>query len=667
MNGEITKKVPKGIRYLSDWKEFRFELFPSKCIVDKQIPGCGYTEWAITCPQNVIIASPRKMLLQNKADQHEGEVFLVVNEEDKDPSVDIDLYAKPTNKKEEVIVKTDEERINFRNKLYKEIESYTIDKATRGQHSKILVTYDSYYIVKGILKELGKFQYFHTVVDEFQTLLQDSRFKSDTELKFMEALEDVEKVQFVSATPILRRYLEMLDDFKDMPYRELDWKTLDPGRVRKPEFEGIHTMKSVGEKLALVIGKYQRGEYESKFVVDKETGEVRRVVSDEAVLYVNSVKHIVAIIKKCGLTPEETNILCANTPANLKKIKSVLGKQWGIGSVPLKGTKPKKFTFCTRTVYLGADFYSECARSFIFSDSNIDCLAVDIIQDIQQIFGRQRLSENPWKNSATIYYRATADYNKMTEEDFKKELEKKMNESESLLRTWDNTGSFDRVSLARVYEVNARTNHYKQDYVSVNNGEAVFNQYAHVADIRAFDIQQKDYADRFTVFANYAENYGDVEDQEVAKVLNVYKDINGETWKRLQLICEFYFEFGPSRTQTLLDQLQEVDPVKEVFLAAGPERCKANGYSISKIKNELGLSIFNMDELDSKIYSEFHEGDCWLKANIKDSLQKIFDDCGYQRKAKSTTIEDWFETSGAYMNINGKRINGIKLKSRKRV
>lgn len=134
-------------------------------------------------------------------------------------------------------------------------------------------------------------------------------------------------------------------------------------------------------------------------------------------------------------------------------------------------------------------------------------------------------------------------------------------------------------------------------------------------------------------------------------------------WERLQYICGL----EETKRNYVLDQLQEVDPVKEVFLAAGPERCKANGYSISKIKNELGLSIFNMDELDSKIYSEFHEGDCWLKANIKDSLQKIFDDCSYQRKAKSTTIEDWFETSGAYMNINGKRINGIKLKSRKKV
>lgn len=83
------------------------------------------------------------------------------------------------------------------------------------------------------------------------------------------------------------------------------------------------------------------------------------------------------------------------------------------------------FTFCTRTVYLGADFYSLCARSFIFSDSNSDCLAVDIAEDLPQILGRQRLQDNPWKNTANFYYRITADYREMKESDFQAILDRK--------------------------------------------------------------------------------------------------------------------------------------------------------------------------------------------------------------------------------------------------
>lgn len=107
-----------------------------------------------------------------------------------------------------------------------------------------------------------------------------------------------------------------------------------------------------------------------------------------------------------------------------------------IGKVPKRDVKPKMFTFCTRTVYLGADFYSLCARSFIFSDSNIDSLAVDISEDLPQILGRQRLFENPWSNSAVFYYRSTANYREMKEEDFKRVIEFKQRSTESLLSVY---------------------------------------------------------------------------------------------------------------------------------------------------------------------------------------------------------------------------------------
>ena len=37
--------VPSGIRYISDWNEFNFNKFPGKCIINKQLPGCGFTEY----------------------------------------------------------------------------------------------------------------------------------------------------------------------------------------------------------------------------------------------------------------------------------------------------------------------------------------------------------------------------------------------------------------------------------------------------------------------------------------------------------------------------------------------------------------------------------------------------------------------------------------------
>lgn len=91
--------VPKGIRYVSEWNEFNFSKFPEKCIINKQLPGCGFTEYCLRGSENVILCSPRKMLLENKKDQHENEVYLVVNEMEKEVEIDKDISKEPKNAK----------------------------------------------------------------------------------------------------------------------------------------------------------------------------------------------------------------------------------------------------------------------------------------------------------------------------------------------------------------------------------------------------------------------------------------------------------------------------------------------------------------------------------------------------------------------------------------
>ena len=145
------------------------------------------------------------------------------------------------------------------------------------------------------------------------------------------------------------------------------------------------------------------------------------------------VKNICDIIKKFKLTLDNTDVLCSRTTVNRRKIKKAMGcKGRGIevlGTVPKKGELHKMFTLCTRTVYLGADFYSTCARTIILSDSNIDCLAVDISLDLPQILGRQRLDENPWKTRAEFFFKVTKGEKKRTKEDFDAIIKKKLENS----------------------------------------------------------------------------------------------------------------------------------------------------------------------------------------------------------------------------------------------
>ena len=174
--------IPRGIRYISEWNEFRFNKFPNKCIINKQLPGCGFTEYCINGPENVILCSPRKMLLKNKYDQHKNDIYLVINEMDKDPDVDKDISKdiKNPNLDEDYQEKKDNSKIY--EKLYREIDTYTYQRYLNNQPAKILVTYDSYRIVKDILEKIRIFDRFITIVDEFQSILHDSRFKSNTEM-----------------------------------------------------------------------------------------------------------------------------------------------------------------------------------------------------------------------------------------------------------------------------------------------------------------------------------------------------------------------------------------------------------------------------------------------------------------------------------------------------
>ena len=78
---EITKLiVPNGIRYISDWKDYSLTNFDKPHILNKTLTGCGFTEYCIRNPLNVILCSPRRILLENKEDQHKEEVLYVKNE-----------------------------------------------------------------------------------------------------------------------------------------------------------------------------------------------------------------------------------------------------------------------------------------------------------------------------------------------------------------------------------------------------------------------------------------------------------------------------------------------------------------------------------------------------------------------------------------------------------
>ena len=471
--------VPKGIRFIGNWKEYNIVDFQLPHILNKKIPGCGFTEYCIKTTQTpLVLCSPRIMLLENKYEQH-PEVFYYKNAVSDELGTDKDLTKfhklpkeKTPEEKKLLGEKYKESIIDLENRL----SDYLLRCSIKGIVPKILVTYDSFRHVKEYLEKRNLLERYYIVVDEFQSIFTDSRFKSSTELEFVNDLQNLDKLCYVSATPMIDEYLKQIDEFKDLPYFELDWVSEDYTRAIKPDLK-VRVMKSISSKSEEIIKTYKEGKFEILTTIDQETGEIGEIISNEAVFYINSVSNICEIIKKNKLSPLECNILCARNYENNKKVRDAFNSvkrdlreegirvEWNvpreiIGKVPLKGEINKMFTFCTRTVYLGADFYSKCARTFILSDANIDSLAVDISLDLPQILGRQRDLSNPWKNRAEFYYKTLREENALTREDFEKYIEKKIRKTKNLLSSYKTTEDIAKHDLAETLERDTKTTNY---------------------------------------------------------------------------------------------------------------------------------------------------------------------------------------------------------------
>ena len=709
---KFTIEVPKGIRYLGEWEGFNLPDGPH--ILDKQIPGCGFTEYCITNNENTILCSPRRILLKNKQEQHPSDVYLIINSDLVNIDKDLDKENKRvsgnilSNIQQSILAKKEEEElqsrkmvitnsfpgdeessdtVNFLNyienlkpneiigdSIYSRIRSeflkYKAEMDRQGKPYKILVTYDSFRIIKEVLRgnDFGNlFETFRVIVDEFQTIFTDSVFKSSIENTFLDNLKDIYSVCYVSATPMMEEYLAFLDHFRNLKYFVLDWKKLDPIRVVKPLIH-IRTIKSISGKAREIIQDYLNGNYVSTTRQD-EAGQCRKIESKEAVFFVNSVKNIAQIIKSSKLSADQVNILVADTPKNKSKLKSVLGSKFKIGRVPLKGEPRKMFTFCTRTVYLGADFYSDNARSFVLSDANIKTLAVDISLDLPQILGRQRLLSNPWRNEAWFYYRPLTDETKkrLVEEDFNRHILTKEEATQTYLQTFKNSqerGAMNESALlVKITEELIKAGSIDMFYIGTRRDPSYgkvldVNYLALLAEIRAFKIQQVDYQDRFSVFSSIDQSMCTHADEEVEReVIDFYtkhlKGVRGVETKLRALINANLSEAALDRVTCLLDEQTRQ------FLALGLDKIRACGCRLYEMNRLLGNKLVNLSS--ELVHLEI--GGKYLKPGLKSLLQNLYDQSGVKKIAKAKDIEEWYEIK--YIKLKnpdtGKWENGFEI------
>lgn len=605
-------KIPANIKYLTEREKFieefgkPFEL--PNGILNKEIPGCGATTVALTDEHKTIICSPRNELLKNKHEQY-PDTLLVIG------GVDT-----------------------------KEIETYL----QTAELPKILVSYDSVYKLIGCIKYKSDWR---VVVDEFQCLLADSSFKSEIELHFLDNSRSFPYVTFLSATPILDKYLEQIDHFKDMNYYQLDWEEKDIVRVYRER-----TKNPINAALE-IVRYYQNGNYPSVYV----NGE--RIYSKECVIFLNSVNNIVNIIKQTELNPEEVNIIVGNSDDNDRQIARI-GEGFKRGRIPLKGETHKKFTFCTSTAYAGCDFYSTNAATFVISDCNRPNTAVDIATELVQIAGRQRLACNPFRQFLTFVYNVNAEEVEL--ETFNEHLCRKVNVTLDEIRDNNNAGEALRAKRIKDFRRIPDNVKYQDSYTMYDEqkGEFVFNRLAYVNEQYCFDVQKFNYQNGVIVKKLLQDSSFDVsENQTYAVYQEQLKHlIKKEPFvDRMQAYCEYRAKQGLIVNLAMSTLESKYPELRYYYEALGADRIKALNYKEKKLLNEIHI-MKTKNKIRHELHGIIHIGDRILTTDIQQTLHDVYDRLGIDKSPKAADLNEFFEIHPVKIPTANGRKNGFEIR-----
>lgn len=637
MINKTIREVPEGTEFISNWADYT--LPTGHCIVDKGVTGCGYTEMCLRNDLNVILCSPRRLLLENKAEQHDEDINI--------------LYL------ENNIENWEKDKPEFEEQMRRHISKCK----AQGLPIKFMVVYDS---AKYLIDFLGRqriLQDFYFVADEFQSIFLDSYFKADVENNFIKTLQICPNVIYLSATPMLDKYLAQMDEFKNLPFEVLDWSKT--GFVETIRLQSKRT-SSLSEEAGKIIKAYLDGDYP---MLIKDGGEI--ALSKEAVMFFNSVTEITRLIKKYKLTPDQCNVICTKSnPDQVKKVEK-LGKGWAVGKIPKRGQPNKMFTFCTSSCFIGSDFYSKCASTYIFADPNLECLALDISLDLPQIAGRQRDKDNPFKNLVTIFYRTLRDENINDRAQFDEYQRKRREKTASVLRGFSDINlEEDKAAILEKIEDSIILKKYSKDFVGIDRatGRPVYNKFIEIANERAWEVIQEDYQTDVHVTRSLERNYKIIRTDYKDRDDKIVDEMLGKFFKanlfrdKLRIFCEFMDNYNDNEYIKNKLSYKIPDPrFLNYYNFFGTEGCRACSFQEDVILTRLKDTLL-MDTIYSELIKEFKLGDKLSKKEIKERLGIVYKNANIKQTPKATDLSRWFEIKDVsiYPGEN-KKIHGFEI------
>lgn len=282
----------------------------------------------------------------------------------------------------------------------------------------------------------------------------------------------------------------------------------------------------------------------------------------------------------------------------------------------------------------------------------------DFFNDVPNLISKEWLEENPWKNRAELFYKLNT--REKTQEEFSRVLKKKMEDTETKLNAYNSLVNLKEKHLvAESYQFYEKKRRYKEDYVAVNQRmgsdiKPIFNRLVMISEQRAFEIQQIDYADRFSMF-NALEKQVDAED------MNEYI----KTFYSFSLISEKYKYLCSLPESIVLSILSHLpSSVQSYYTVLGQNKIMALRYNITDMKKEYE-GIMGNQEIDIKglIISVFTIGKEYTKSDVKKKLKEIYDSAGYTKTPKAVDLGEYFIIKSIQITNKdtGKRDHGYRI------
>ena len=628
-------QMPQGCRYMSDYKDLTAMLpLSGKCILNKRLPGCGGTSLFLEHPLPLVLVSPRTNILVSKSEQYKNSY----------------LFRDPSKKKVDI------------NTLKENLKNYLKNRiinpfSTVPDYPKILVTVDSFKYVAEVLMELGQIDDFLFLVDEFQNLMADAAFKGKTDMEFLSLIDSTCKnIIYMSATPIDSVYLDVVDQFKDLPYYTLEW---DPAILEVPNIKEVQIKPpyTVGKICAEIIQGYRNKGY---FAEKRIAGQV--YLSKEVCIFLNDVKTIRDIILGNSLEPSDVTIMVSESNRHVTELEQLGFKTGGL-CTDKNNPKNRTFTFCSKASFEGTDFYSTNAITVIFIDGAVESRTLNPAIDLPQIMGRQRLDINPFRRDATLYYRVKSA--PKSRQDMEAEQKSMLDSSESLLKSLNSMDEATRNLWAGKLRDIPEHERYKKDYIDVfdtlGGFEFRINWLAMIAKADIWHRQSHFYNNSFCLLSGVSSAMSQTFAQKPQCLVDFEQSMYATS--SFQAALRLYVEFLEMHPDLYGEVLYNpyIPPVFDDYCRVVPiAYMKSVYYREKPIMTRYRLLAMQADI--SGLYSAtFIQGDFYSNPDAKRLLQGIYDQLQIGETAKGSDLLKYIQAEKRWKTIGDNRVEGYVI------